>query len=153
MFIFLTVITVLLCIIAYQILLIFRQQQAMNRFIINVLTSTNFDNDNPRTVFEQIGKIAKSNNNSIEEVENILRYLRSYVWEVKDYRIREDILNPPTSIDWPKMRFRPIENPKRYGLWMREKDMNESFQREVVNAKNNDGSLTDLECKKSDSNS
>jgi hypothetical protein len=99
----------------------------------------------PRTIFDQIGATIAQLDGRVTEIDNKLAYLRSYVWEIRDDRFLRDIKTPPKSSRWDKA-FASPEDPDTYGLWMRERDLEEEFDRDVVaptNAKRNQLPPTD----------
>ena len=90
------------------------------------------DDNRPRTILDQLTTVAAHCQSGLSNLENVLRYLRGYVWEVHDPRLLDDIRHPKESPIWRKT-FQPRnEDPADYGLWRRERDYEEGFERDVV---------------------
>ena len=135
----LLIIAVLLAFIAVKVAGIAARQVALNRWVSSALSPKEYSfidelagKDNPpRTIIDQVGAVVAELDRRVAQLDDKLAYFRSYLWEVQDPRHIDDIRRPPESSQW-KMKFKPMEDTSRYGLWMRERDMDESFHRDVV---------------------
>jgi hypothetical protein len=128
----------LLLTIVVQLGIIIGRQRAINAWLLRILCPKEYsfheervDEPSNRSVIDQLGVMIAQIDKRAAKIDGMLQYLRSYVWEVLDGRYIDDIRNPPASLEWER-RFTSNDDPAQYGLWMRERDMAESFQRDVV---------------------
>lgn len=124
----------ILAYISYQVGTLIRLQTATQNYLRAAL-SANLEQLDPeaeesRTILEHMAKALTRTTDRLEKIEGAVAYLRSYFWEVQDSRYLEEIRNPQKSTEWDT-RFRSLENPAKYRLWMRERDMSEGFRRHV----------------------
>lgn len=131
------VIVVLLMVIAAKLSQIVRQQQGLAAWLDKLLMPSGYEYadkvpDSRRTLVDQLLALTEDQLAATREIDNKLKYFRNYVWEEVDRRYLEDIKNPEASSHWFGRKFASNENPANYGLWMRERDMNEGFHRDVV---------------------
>jgi hypothetical protein len=134
MYILMSLAVLILAYISYQVGTLIRLQAATQNYLRAAL-SANLEHIDPnteesRTILEHMAKALTRTTNKLEEIEGAVAYLRSYFWEVQDSRYLEEIRNPEKSAEW-NTRFRSSENPSKYRLWMRERDMSEGFRRHV----------------------
>lgn len=131
---FLAIIAGLLAFIAHLLAESLRLQRAVVRAIaprkFDPLDWLTGENREPRTIIDQLGELHAHIDGRLARMEGALAYLRSYTWETQDTRYIEDIRKPPKSDEWGRS-FGPHGDPDDFGLWMREQDMSEGFERAV----------------------
>ena len=84
----------------------------------------------PRSVVDQLGVLLTEIDNRLRNMEGAVRYLRNYAWEVQDHRDYEEVLNPKPNGD--RRAFYTHEDTSTYGIWMRERDLERGFNRDIV---------------------
>ena len=135
----LVVIALLLLLVAAKLAEISARHAALSKWLVEAMSPKKyaFSEDlaggttSPQTIVDQIGAVLTQLDNKVSQLNDKVSYFRSYVWEVQDPRHLDDIRRPPKSTRW-NMEFRPTEDPRLYGLWMRERDLEESWGRDVV---------------------
>lgn len=134
MYIFMSLAILLLAYISYQIGALIRLQSATHNYVRAALAANpehlDPETEEARTILEHMAKSLTRTTDRLERIEGAVSYLRCYFWEVQDSRYLEDIKEPPRSAEWDT-RFRSTENPSKYRLWRRERDMSEEFRRHV----------------------
>lgn len=86
----------------------------------------------PRSTLDQMGMVVADTNERLGRIENILKYLRNYTWEVQDHRHIDDIRHPEQSARWGTTFGPASAESADYGLWHRERDYSEGFDRDVI---------------------
>lgn len=140
----------LLCLIAFQLGGIAARQRATNQWLIAALSPKEYSlldslkgEPNPdRSVLDQIIKVAAALSVRADEMDRKLAYFRNYIWEEKDTRYKDNILSPPVSYYWDRA-FKSRDDPNDYGLWTRERDLNESLERAVERPNEKKSARTD----------
>ena len=134
MYILMSLAVLILAYLSYQVGTLIRLQTTAQNYIRAAL-SANLEHLDPnteesRTILEHIAKALTRTTDRLEDIEGAVAYLRSYFWEVQDSRYLEELKSPEKSAEW-NTRFRSSENPSKFRLWMRERDMSEGFRKHV----------------------